>query len=129
MSQRSVATAHWLHRLVRSLSGKADPIVIGVEPEPRVIACMNEEPNKLIVEVVNREEMLTNANGYADKRCRIVKQQPKAGGVRDRKGNSVTVVSNMYSPGMFEVRAGLSDEVSLGFRLLVSFGFLLEVSL
>jgi len=35
----------------------------------------------------------------------------------------------MYSPGMFEVRAGLSDEVSLGFRLLVSFGFLLEVSL
>ncbi len=77
--------------MVRPLRGKSDPIVIGTEPEPCVVACMNEEPNKLVVEVVNREEMLTNANGHADKRCRVVKQQPKAGGVRDRKADSVTV--------------------------------------
>ena len=34
-----------------------------------------------------------------------------------------------YNPGMFEVSDGLSDDVSFGWRLLVSFGFLLDVSL
>ena len=53
--------------LVRPLRGESDPIVIGVEPEPCVVACMNEKPNKRIVEVVNSEEVFTNADRDADK--------------------------------------------------------------